>query len=115
MGSVIYNFTEYGVFTFKGENRDEVEEALILGDVDVNDVSYEDGYINVLVTPSDFAKARDVLNSLNINEFQTNEISFIPNDYIDITDPEDKRKFNELLDLLDGIEDVQAVYHNVNL
>lgn len=115
MGSVIYNFTEYGVFTFKGENRDEVEETLILGDVDVNDVSYEDGYINVLVTPSDFAKARDVLNSLNINEFQTNEISFIPNDYIDITDPEDKRKFNELLDLLDGIEDVQAVYHNVNL
>ncbi len=115
MGSVIYNFTEYGVFTFKGDNRDEIEETLILGDVDVSEVSYEDGYINVLVTPSDFAKARDVLNSINITEFETSEIAFVPNDYIQISDTEDKRKFTELLDMLDNLEDVQAVFHNVEL
>lgn len=115
MGSVIYNFTEYGVFEFKGENRDEVEENLILGDVDVQEVSYEDGYISVLVSPNDFAKAKDVLKSMGITEFDTNEISLIPNDYIEIDNPDDKTKFQQLIDMLDELEDVQAVYHNVKL
>lgn len=115
MGSVIYNFNEYGVFEFKGENRDEVEENLILGDVDVLEVNYEDGYISVLVSPSDFAKARDVLNSMNINEFDTAEISLIPNEEIEIPEGEEKEKFKQLLDMLDECQDVQAVYHNVKL
>ena len=115
MGSVIYNFTEYGVFDFKGDNRDEVEETLILGDVDVQEVNAEDGYINVLVSPTDFGKAKDVLTEMGINDFDTAEIKLIANDYISITDEEDKAKFNQLLDMLDECEDVQAVYHNVEL
>ena len=30
MGSVKFNFTETGIFAFKGTNRDEIEETLIL-------------------------------------------------------------------------------------
>ena len=115
MGSVIYNFTQYGVFTFKGDNRDEIEENLILGDVDVQEVSAEDGYVNVLVSPEAFGAAREVLNSLGINEFETNEISYIANDTITINNPEDKEKFTQLLDMLDELQDVQNVYHNVEL
>ena len=115
MGSVIYNFTQYGVFTFKGSDRDSIEENLILGDVDVQEVSEEDGYINVLVSPEAFGNAREVLNSLGIQEFETNEISYIANDFVTISDEEDKKKFNELLDMLDELQDVQNVYHNVEL
>lgn len=115
MGSVIYNFTQYGVFTFKGDNRDEIEENLILGDVDVQEVSAEDGYVNVLVSPEAFGAAREVLNSLGINEFETNEISYIANDTITISNAEDKEKFTQLLDMLDELQDVQNVYHNVEL
>ena len=113
MGSVIYNFTQYGVFTFKGDDRDSIEENLILGDVDVQEVSCEDGYINVLVSPEAFGNAREVLNSLGITEFETNEIAYIANDTITISDAEDKKKFDELLDMLDELQDVQNVYHNV--
>ena len=113
LGSVIYNFTETGLFAFKGNNRDEVEEALILGDVDVREVTEEDGEIEVLVEPTAFGAARDVLNELGIQEFETAEITFLPNEPITLDDPEDKRKFDELCDMLDELEDVQNVYTNV--
>jgi len=115
MGSVIYNFTETGVFDFKGTNRDEVEEALILGDVDVREVTLEDDEIEVLVEPAAFGAAREVLNGLGISEFDTAEITLLPNETVEITDPEDLRKFNELCDMLDELQDVQNVYHNVKL
>ena len=113
MGSVIFNFTETGVLVFNGNNRDEVEETLILSDVDVREVTEEDGVIEVLVEPSAFAQARDVLSGMGITEFETAEITFLANDPIEITNPEDKRKFDELIDMLDELEDVQNVYHNV--
>ena len=113
LGSTIFNFTETGVFDFNGTNRDEVEETLILSDVDVREVTEEDGVITVLVEPSAFAQARDVLTGMGISEFITSEITFLPNDPIELADPEDKRKFTEMLDLLDDCEDVQNVYHNV--
>ena len=113
LGSTIFNFTETGVFVFNGENRDEVEETLILSDVDVREVTLEDGVIEVLVEPAAFAQARDVLAGMGITEFETAEIAYLANDPIELTDPEDKRKFTELLDMLDEVEDVQNVYHNV--
>lgn len=113
LGSVIFNFTETGVFDFNGTNRDEVEETLILSDVDVREVTEEDGVISVLVEPSAFAQARDVLAGMGITEFISSEISFLPNDPIELSDPEDKRKFTELMDMLDELEDVQNVYTNV--
>ncbi|MBO4682483.1 MAG: YebC/PmpR family DNA-binding transcriptional regulator [Bacilli bacterium] len=113
LGTVAYNFTQYGVLAFKGNNRDEVEETLILGDVDVSSVTEEEGVIEVLVNPSDFGKARDVLDGMGIKEFEVAEISYISNEYIEITDPEDRRKFDELCDMLDELQDVQNVFHNV--
>ena len=69
--------------------------------------------IEVLVEPSSFAKARDTLAELGVNEFDVSEITFLANEPITLDDPEEKRKFDELVDMLDEIEDVQNVYHNV--
>ena len=113
LGSVIFNFYQAGLFAFKGENRDEVEETLILSDVDVQEVTYEDGEIEVVTAPEAFAQAREVLNEMGITEFDTAEVTFLPNEYVEITDPEDRRKFDELCDMLDELQDVQNVYHNV--
>ncbi len=113
MGSVIFNFTETGIFDFKGTNRDEVEETLILSDVDVREVSIDEDLIEVLVEPSAFGAAREVLNGMGITEFETAGITFLANDPIELADPEDLRKFTELCDMLDELEDVQNVYHNV--
>ena len=113
LGSTLFNFTETGVFVFSGTNRDEVEETLILSDIDVREVTEEDGKIEVLVEPAAFAGARDVLAGMGITEFDMAEITFLANDPITLDDPEDKRKFTELCDMLDELQDVQNVYHNV--
>lgn len=114
LGSTIFNFTQTGIFDFKGTNRDEVEENLILGDVDVKEVTCEDGIIEVLVDPAAFGDARRVLGEMGISEFDTAEITFLANDPVTIDDPEERRKFDELCDMLDDLEDVQNVYHNVD-
>ena len=113
LGSVIFNFTETGLFEFKGNNRDEVEETLILSDVDVREVNQEEDLIVVMVEPAAFAQARDVLAGMGVTEFETAEITWLANDPVELTDPEDRRKFEELLDMLDELQDVQNVYHNV--
>lgn len=115
MGTVIYNFTETGVFVFKGTNRDEVEETLILGDVDVREVNLDGEMIEVLVEPTAFGAAKEALKEMGITEFEASEITFLPNETITIPEGEEKDKFTQLLDVLDEIQDVQNVYHNVEL
>ena len=40
------------------------------------------------------------------------EVTMIPQNYVKLTDEEDIKKMNKILDLLDEDDDVQAVYHN---
>lgn len=112
--TVAYNFKEVGLFVFASPSLAEVEEALILNDVDVWDINEGEGIIEVLVNPSAFGKTRDVLYEFGIKEFNISEIVMIPNDKIDLNE-EDTVLFKRLLDLLEDVQDVQEVYHNVNL
>ncbi len=114
-GSVVFNFEEKGCLVYKGNNRDEAEEALILGDVDVISVEQDEDLVVVYVAPGAFAKAKEVLTGLGVTEYEEAEISLIPNEYITLPDDESKQKFQELIDTLDELEDVQNVYHNVDL
>lgn len=115
MGSVIFSFADTGVLAFMGQNRDAVEEALILGDVDVQEVDQDGDMVVVYVSPSAFAKAKEVLASIGVTEFEEAQITLLPNESITIDDPEVKTRFEELIDGLNEIEDVQNVSHNVDL
>lgn len=112
--SVDYNFTETGLFVFKGSDLSKVEETLILNDIDVYDLNEEDHIIEVLVNPSAFGATRDTLYELGISEFNISEIRMIPNDKIELQG-ENLELFQKLLDVLEDVQDVQEVYHNVNL
>lgn len=112
--SVAYNFQEVGLFVFSGSSLREVEEALILNDVDVWDMNEEDDIIEVLVNPTAFGKTRDVLYEHGISEFNISEIRMIPNDKITLND-EDMVLFKRALDLLEDVQDIQEIYHNVAL
>lgn len=112
MASVAYNFQLLGVLNFSKGNRDEIEEALVLGDVDVQAVDEHDGAIEVRVTPSDIDKAKDVLKDLGITDFDRAEVMLYPNEWVDLND-EDLGKVKAMLAELDESEDVQNVYTNV--
>lgn len=112
MGSVAYNFQLAGVLDFKGPSRQDVEDNLVLGDVDVQSVTEQDGEIEVMLNPSDLEKAKEVLKGLGVTEYDTAEATLVPNEYVTLG-AEDLEKFKTMLEELDECEDVQNVYHNV--
>lgn len=115
LGSVIYNFENVGLLVFRYEGTlDALEEALILGDVDVKEISLEEGIAEVSVNPSDFEKAKEALSSINVSDYEVAEVTLLANEKVTL-EGEALQKFKELVDMLDDCEDVQNVYHNVDL
>jgi len=114
MGSVLFNFTEYGQFVFLGQQQALVEEQLILGDVDVQHIHVNGDQLEVLVSPTSFAQAKKILESMGVQTFIASEITLIPNDTVTL-EGENLQLFKQLLDVLDELQDVQNVYHNVEL
>ena len=115
MGDVSYNFEQVGVLDFKYDGSEEsLEEILVLGDVDVKEISLEDGLAEVVVEPGSFEKAKEVLAENGVKDYEFAEVTMRANDLITL-EGEELTKFKELLDMLDDCEDVQNVYHNVDL
>lgn len=114
MGSVLFNFTEYGQLVFLGQQHAKVEEQLILGDVDVQHIHSNGDQLEVLVSPTSFAQAKKILEGMGVQTFIAAEITLIPNDTVTL-EGENLQLFKQLLDVLDELQDVQNVYHNVDL
>jgi YebC/PmpR family DNA-binding regulatory protein len=114
MGSVLFNFTEYGQLVLTGQSQSAVEEQLILGDVDVQQINAQGDQLEVLVNPTSFAQAKKVLESMGVSTFIVSEITLLPNEMMTLQG-ENLQLFKQLLDVLDELQDVQNVYHNVEL
>ena len=114
-GCVSYMFTKYAIIEFTGKSEDEALEILLEADIAVEEVSTDDeGYVRVLADPSSLDAMEKAFEAAGITEFETNEVNLIPSDEITLAD-EKLEKFERLLSMLDEIEDVQNVYHNVEL
>ncbi|MCI5744814.1 MAG: YebC/PmpR family DNA-binding transcriptional regulator [Erysipelotrichaceae bacterium] len=114
-GCVSYMFTKYAVVEFNGKSADEALEVLLEAGVDVIDASTdEEGYVKVLADPSALEAMEEALAAAGINEFETDEVKLIPSEELELND-EKLVKFERLLAMLDEVDDVQSVYHNVKL
>ncbi len=111
-GAVVHMFDHVAIFVFNGDDEDSVLEALVEADVDVSDIELEDGVISVLTPTNDFFKAKQALNGMGVSDFEIEEIQFIPQNTTAI--PEDaNEKFERFMHMLNDLDDVQRVYHNV--
>ena len=113
--SVSYNYSHLGIVSFKETDEEKVLNALIEGNVDPIDFELENGELTITVKFEDYNKLRDVLDSINPNyEYTLEETGMFANDKVKL-EGEDLDTFKLLLELLDKIEDVSEVYHNVSL
>ena len=113
-GSVSFNYDNLGVLSFKYEDEDTMLDTLVNADVDVTDIEVEEGEMTVYVTPTDLHKAQDAIEKLIPEcEFSVCAIKMLPQEYVKIEDPHDREMWDRLLSLLDEVDDVQEVYHNV--
>ncbi len=112
-GSVMHSFEHCAIFAFKHDSEDEVLEALMEADVDVTDVEFEDGQVTVFAPHTEYAAARQALTSAFENiDFDADEIQFLPHVTTTISE-DDQPMFERLMDMLNDLDDVQRIYHNV--
>lgn len=112
-GSVSYLFKRKGVLSYDGEKytEDQIMEAGL--DAGADDIVNEEGTITVYTDPANF---ETVLNAMNAKGFETlgAEISMVPDTYV-AADGDTAGKVQRLIDKLEENEDVQNVYHNIEL
>jgi len=114
-GSVNYMYDHLAIVSFKGLDEEATIDALIEENVDVQDIEEENGEIIIYGSPSDLFNIKEAISKVLPNvEFDIDEITYIAKDKITLTG-EDLEIFNKLVSMLDEIEDVQHVYHNVEL
>jgi YebC/PmpR family DNA-binding regulatory protein len=115
-GTVAHMFDHLSVFAFKGDDDDTVLEAMLEADVDVTDVEIEDGMITVFSPHTEYNKTRVALTALlgDDIEFDTDMITFIPQTTTTISG-DDVELFEKFMDMLNDNDDVQNVYHNVDV
>ena len=112
-GSVSHMFDHSAIFAFKHDDEDAVLEALMEADVDVTDIENEDGMLTVFATPTEYFKAKTALQeSCAISDFEVDEIQFIPHAFTTV-EGEGAELFQKFLDILNELDDVQQIYHNV--
>lgn len=112
-GSVTMSFDHVAVFSIKGDNEEQVLEAMFGADVAVEEVESEGGYISVIVPPAEFYKAKTaLLDALPGVELETQEITFLPQARKTLS-AEDLATFQKFLEMLNDCDDVQEIYHNV--
>mgnify|MGYP000016131336 FL=1 len=113
-GSVAYMFEHTAVFGIEGKPADNILEGLMEQDIDVKDVFDEDGLTIVYAEPDQFAQVQDALRETGVETFKVAEFEMLPQTDIELS-PEDQETFEQLVDALEDLEDVQKVFHNVDL
>lgn len=113
-GAVSYNYESVGLFVFVYEDEDAMLEAMMEAEVDVQDISVEDGEMTVKTTFQDFGKAQDAIEKVIPGvEFDVCEATLLPTEFVTLDTQEDKEAFDKLLSMLNDCDDVNKIYTNV--
>ena len=112
IGSVSYNYDNLCIVSFKGLSMDDTINTLIENDVDVKDIEEDDGIV-IYGDPQDLFKIKESITKALPNvTFDMDEITMLAKEKVELTE-EDLDLFKKLLTMLDDVEDVSNVYHNV--
>ncbi len=113
-GCVSFTFSNVGVIIIERTadlDEDTVMEYALEGGAD--DFIAEDDAFVVHTSVANFSAVRKYLEEKNLNFFEA-QIEMLPQNKITLSGDE-LAKFNKLIDALEDLDDVQNVYHNVEL
>lgn len=114
-GCVSFMFDEKGLIVIDKEEIDMDEEELMMAALDAGaeDFAAEEDSYEITTAPDDFSAVRETLEAAGI-PMASAEVTMIPQTYTELTDEEDIKKMNKLLEMLDDDDDVQNTYHNLD-
>jgi len=112
--SVSYNYDYLNILSFKACNADDVLMALLDAGIEPIEYDYQDEVMEVSVSPSNQQKIKDCLEAFMPNiEYIVDEIGWYPKEKVSLSE-EDREVFTKLYNMLDEIDDVVDIYHNVS-
>jgi YebC/PmpR family DNA-binding regulatory protein len=113
-GSVSHMFDHSTILTFKSEDEEGALDALMEADVDVSDIENEEGVIAIFAPNTDYFKAKQALSdAFEGIDFEVDAIQFLPQNTMSLSSGDDEAMFEKFLDMLNDLDDVQNIYHNV--
>jgi YebC/PmpR family DNA-binding regulatory protein len=112
-GSLSFLFDRKGIFVLKNEGFSPDEFELEMIDAGAEDIDIEDDIVTVTCAMEDFGSVNKRLNELGI-EVEEAGLKRIPND-LKILDVESAKKVLRIVDALEDDDDIQFVYHNLEM
>lgn len=111
--SVAYNYDYLAIVTFKTDKQEEIFEALLNAGIEPVEFEDENKELTISVHPNDINNTKDVIEKIMGNvEYEFDETGMFPKNEVELSE-EDLELFDRLYKLLDDIEDVTEIYHNV--
>ncbi len=114
-GCVSHNYDHVALIVLKGMSEDEVLEACMNANVDINNIESEEDEVSIIAEPSNLNAIREALEKAKPGlDILTDEVTYLPanNEYVTL-EGEEKEYFERLINMLNEVDDVQDVYHNV--
>ncbi|MBP3252996.1 MAG: YebC/PmpR family DNA-binding transcriptional regulator [Bacteroidales bacterium] len=112
-GSLSFLFERKGVFQIKIGDRDPEELEMQLIEAGADDIEQDEEYFTVYTKMEDFSSMNKALEEAGI-EAESAELQRIPNNTTELS-VEDGLKVLKLVDTIEEDDDVQAVYHNLEI
>ncbi len=113
--SVSYNYDHLAIIGVKSEDEEGIMDIILNEGIDIKDIEVEDGIVVISANPHDASAIKDALekNISNVS-YEIDEIGMYPKEKIKLSG-EDLENFNKLINMLDNVDDVTEIYHNVEL
>ena len=115
-GCVSWSFDRKGVIIIDNEDGDLVEDKVLMDALEAgaDDIVTDESVYEVYTAPDDFAAVSQVLDNAGYR-FLSAQVEMVPQNYIDLSGPDDIRNMEKMLELMEDNDDVQNVWHNANL
>ncbi len=113
--SVSYNYDNLSVMSFKSNAEEEILMALLDAGIEPIECETDGEFLNVSVNYIDTIKAKEVIEKIVPNvDYEIDESGWYAKNLVELTG-EDMELFNRLYSLLDSVDDVTEIYHNVKI
>ncbi|MEA4846512.1 MAG: YebC/PmpR family DNA-binding transcriptional regulator [Clostridiaceae bacterium] len=114
-GAVSWMFDKKGVIIVENDGKTNEEELMMHAlEAGAEDFNAEEDSFEIITSAESFSEVRQKLEKIGI-PMASAEVTMVPQNYIEVTNPEDVKKINKMLDMFDDNDDVQDVYHNAGL
>lgn len=111
--SVSYNYDYLAILSFKTDKEEEIFNALLENNIEPTEFENVDGELTISLEPNNINNAKDIIESIIDNvDYVLDEVGMYAKNMVDLNSL-DLELFDKLYKLLDEIEDVTEIYHNV--